>query len=80
MHGINLPLLIRLIEKALLKIEWISLQLNRSSVSILNYRICGWVPEEIAFKEIPNKDNLWARLYANYIEGNILLSLSDDKK
>ena len=41
--------------------------------------MCGWVPEEISFKEIPNKANLWARLYANYIEGNILLSLGDEK-
>ena len=38
-----------ILEKALCKIEGPLLKINRSSSSILNYRIIGWLPEEISF-------------------------------
>ena len=72
-------LLGRLIEKALLKMEGEMLTTDNTSAAILNHRISGWVPEEILFNEIPNKANLWSRLFANFLEGNILLVLGGNQ-
>ena len=64
------------LEKSLCKLEGQGAQKqNGTKCCIINYRATGWIPEEILFDEIENKESLWTRLFANFCEGNILLAV-----
>lgn len=64
-----------LFEKAIIKYYGDSYYKIESNSAIETFHLIGYIPQIITINTIPNKDNLWGRLYQNYQEKNLLINL-----